>query len=85
MITVKTDRESYKDVSPTEVLLIVAKLRSSLDPSAIRARNKWQETVDLGGNRFLANCTYQRTEDLVMVTGIRRQHGRRAKVVVKHG
>lgn len=85
MIDVKTNLDAYTKLNPTEVSLVVAKLRIGLDPSAVRARKKWLEIVDVGGNRFLANCEYKKEENLVMVTGIRAQHGRRPRVVVKHG
>ncbi len=85
MIDVKTDLDAYTKLNPTEVSLVIAALRTALDPSSIRARRKWQETVDLGGNRYLANCEYKKDENLVMVTGIRVQHGRRPRVVVRYG
>ena len=80
------DPQVFGEINPTEFRRACAVLERKLeemDPSDVRARHKWLETVEVrqgdACDRFFASCVikYEGTEWYVDVTTMRKQTGER--------
>lgn len=72
---VKVDPKAYKEskIAPAVIARIANKLELELDPP--RAKKKWLQMVDLGGERFAVSC--QEKGGLTVITNAR--YARRMK------
>lgn len=87
MVRIRLDPQVFGGINPTELRRACAVLQRELedhaDPSVLRARRKWLETVEVwqgkACDRYFASCVikYDGTEWYVDVTTMRKQTGER--------